>query len=109
MELPLSILEKIDIVNLLAMAALFWIYHSRLDKKFEAIDRRFEAMDQKFDRKFEAMEKRMDERFRKMDERFDKMDEKITDIDRRLCRLEGAFASKDCCMIKDDRQLRKAE
>ena len=27
----------------------------------------------------------------------------ITDIDRRLCRLEGAFASKDCCMIKDSR------
>lgn len=35
--------------------------------------------------------------------RIDKLDEKITDIDRRLCRLEGAFSSKDCCMIKDHR------
>jgi hypothetical protein len=41
--------------------------------------------------------------------RIDKLDEKLTDVDRRLCRLEGAFASKDCCMIKDDRHLRNAE
>lgn len=41
------------------------------------------------------------------DQRFDKLDEKVTDIDRRLCRLEGAFASKDCCMIKDHQ--RKSE
>ena len=32
-----------------------------------------------------------------------KLDEKLTDVDRRLCRLEGAFASKDCCVIKDHR------
>lgn len=40
--------------------------------------------------------------------RIDKLDEKLTDVDRRLCRLEGAFASKDCCVIKDDR-YKKAE
>ena len=41
--------------------------------------------------------------------RIEKLDEKVTDIDRRLCRLEGAFSSKDCCMIKDSSQMRKAE
>jgi len=41
--------------------------------------------------------------------RIDKVDEKLTDIDRRLCRLEGAFSSKDCCMIKDDSKIRRAE
>jgi hypothetical protein len=45
----------------------------------------------------------------KIDKRCDALDEKITDIDRRLCRLEGAFASKDCCMIKDSSQVKKAE
>lgn len=44
-----------------------------------------------------------------MNKRFDKLDEKVTDIDRRLCRLEGAFSSKDYCMIKDDRHVQKAE
>ena len=38
-----------------------------------------------------------------------KLDEKITDIDRRLCRLEGAFSAKECCVIKEDRQIKKAE
>lgn len=44
-----------------------------------------------------------------MNSKLDKMQETITDIDRRLCRLEGAFASKDCCMIKDSSQVKKAE
>jgi hypothetical protein len=32
-----------------------------------------------------------------------KLDEKLTDVDRRLCRLEGAFSSKDFCVLKDQR------
>lgn len=48
-------------------------------------------------------------RFDRVDNRIDKLDEKVTDIDRRLCRLEGAFSSKDCCMIKEDKHLRQAE
>jgi len=51
----------------------------------------------------------LNNRIDKLDLRMDKFDEKLTDIDRRLCRLEGAFASKDCCMIKDDKYIRKAE
>lgn len=52
---------------------------------------------------------RMDKLDDKLTGQIGKLDEKVTDIDRRLCRLEGAFASKDCCMIKDDRHLKKAE
>lgn len=44
-----------------------------------------------------------------MNKKIEKLDEKLTDVDRRLCRLEGAFASKDCCMIKDSRLRDKAE
>ena len=35
-----------------------------------------------------------------MTKQMSEMRSDIKDIDRRLCRLEGAFASKDCCMIK---------
>lgn len=35
--------------------------------------------------------------------------EDVKDIDRRLCRLEGAFSSKEFCAIKDERKLPKAE
>lgn len=68
-----ALLEKFDIVTLLAIGAVWWNLKNHVDQ------------------------------------RFDKVDEKITDIDRRLCRLEGAFSSKDCCMIKDERQLKKTE
>ena len=50
-----------------------------------------------------------DSKFKSLEEKIDKMQETVTDIDRRLCRLEGAFASKDCCMIKDSSQIKKAE
>lgn len=48
-------------------------------------------------------------RMDRIEQKLEKLDEKVTDIDRRLCRLEGAFSSKDCCMIKDSSQMRKAE
>ncbi len=44
-----------------------------------------------------------------LNSRFDKLDEKVTDIDRRLCRLEGAFSSKECCMLKSDHRHKIAE
>ena len=51
----------------------------------QGIMKRFEMSDQRNEAKFVLLQ------------------ETVTDIDRRLCRLEGAFASKDCCMIKDSR------
>ena len=58
---------------------------------------------------FRFVWKSLSNRIDNTDKKIDKLDEKITDIDRRICRLEGAFASKDCCMIKDHGQLKNAE
>jgi hypothetical protein len=33
----------------------------------------------------------------------------LKDLDRRLCRIEGALSSKDCCMLKDEQKMKKAE
>lgn len=33
----------------------------------------------------------------------------IQDIDRRLCRLEGAFSSKEFCVLKNDNQHKKVD
>lgn len=52
---------------------------------------------------------RIDAVEKSVNSKVDKLSETVTDIDRRLCRLEGAFSSKDCCMIKDDRPVKKAE
>lgn len=75
----------------LAMGKLMMIGFNRMEIR---MDKRFALIDQRFDR---------------MDQRMDKMQETITDIDRRICRLEGAFQSKDCCLLKSDSQLKKAE
>ncbi len=40
--------------------------------------------------------------------RIENLAEEVKDIDRRLCRIEGALSSKDCCMLKDER-MKKAE
>lgn len=65
---------------------LGWIYH-RLDKKFESVYRRFESVDRKFEQVLIE----------------------IKEIRTGLNRIEGAFYSKDCCMLKDDKHDRRAE
>lgn len=97
MEIPFEIFQKVDATNLIAMGIMLFFMYCRIESKAE---KRVLDLDKKFDK--------IDKRFDKVDERFDKLEEKVTDIDRRLCRLEGAFASKDCCMIKDERQIKKA-
>ncbi len=73
------------------------------------IDKSDERLSQKVDKLDEKLSHKIDKLDEKLSQKIDKLDEKLTDVDRRLCRLEGAFASKDCCMIKEDRQIRKAE
>lgn len=46
---------------------------------------------------------------KRVTDQLNRIDEKSTNIDRRLCRLEGAFASKAGCMISDSQYLKKAE
>lgn len=94
LEQAFDTLSKLDFAQLIAIGVLLWFMYSRIEKKFDKINQKFDKVDQRFD---------------KVDLRFDKLEEKVTDIDRILCRLEGAFSSKDCCMIKDDRKLSKAE
>lgn len=45
---------------------------------------------------------------KKFEERFNRLEMKVEDIDRRLCRLEGAFSSKECCILYHE-HAKKAE
>lgn len=51
----------------------------------------------------------LNHRIDKLENRMDKFDEKLTDIDRRLCRMEGAFSSKEFCGLKDSSMIKRAE
>ncbi len=84
MDQLIQILSNAEWTTILAVAGMLWIFNGHLSKKFDKMEQKFET-------------------------RFDKLEEKVMDIDRRLCRLEGAFSSKDCCVLKNDQNLRKAE
>lgn len=47
--------------------------------------------------------------FDKQDSKFDKIDQDIKELRTSLNRMEGAFYSKDCCMLKEDKETKKAE
>ncbi len=117
MDLPIEVLYKIDAANLIAMAAMIYFSHSRLNHKIDKLEEKLSdkinQVDKKLSDKIDQVDKKLSDKIDKTEEKLsnkiDKLDEKMTDVDRRLCRLEGAFASKDCCMIKDERQMKKVE
>jgi len=94
-------MEKIDLV-LWFMGAGFSLMFTLMLLMWNSLTSRIEGVEKNLGNRIDTVEKNLSNRI-------DKLDEKVTDIDRRLCRLEGAFSSKDCCMIKDSSQMRKAE
>ena len=80
MDFPIELLKNLDLTNLLAMAAMLWFLYSRIDKKFD-----------------------------KIDERLNTLEKDNKEIRTSLNRMEGAFYSKECCMLKDDKQVKKVE
>ncbi len=76
----ISYAQQIDVANLIAIAVVSLIGYRFMGKKID-----------------------------KLEVKVDKMQETITDIDRRLCRLEGAFQAKECCLLKSDLQHKVAE
>ena len=108
MELPIEVLKELNMPNLIAMGAMLWFMYSRIEKKFEKIDQRFEKIDQ---------------RFEKIDQRFEKIEDRLfileTDMIKFNCNMvlfnndiieiKTILRMKECCMINDDRQIKKAE
>lgn len=76
----LTVLSKLDVPNLLAIAAMFWVFKSRLDKKFDKIDQRFE-----------------------------KVELRLNDVEKRLIVIETTLHLKECCMLTESRMHKKAE
>lgn len=101
-------MDKLDIV-LWALGTGFAFIFGLMAIMWHSLNARIDKSDKEFSSRFDKMDKDFSSRLDRTDQKIDKLDEKVTDIDRRLCRLEGAFSSKDCCMIKDDRQMKKAE
>lgn len=81
--------------SVFTMFIWFW---SRIDRKFDKMESRFDKIENRMDR----MENRMDRMENSTNSEF-------KELRTSLNRMEGAFYSKDCCMLKDEKQDRKAE
>ena len=51
----------------------------------------------------------MDNRFDQIDNRFDKLETRVSNLEHDMIEIKTILRMKECCMIKDDRQIRKVE
>jgi flagellar capping protein FliD len=94
-------MEKIDLI--------LWIISGGFGITFALMLIIWNSLNKKIDDVNTSLSKKIDDVDNKLSNRIDKLDEKLTDVDRRLCRMEGAFSSKDCCILKEDRHIKRAE
>lgn len=94
MEQIIEIAKRLDIAQLVAIVLIFWVFYQRLDKKFEKIDKQFD---------------KVDEKFAEIRQEISEIKQDVKELRTSLNRMEGAFYSKECCMLKDERNLKKAE
>lgn len=83
---------------IIAVLGAIW---SSINKKFDAIDKRFELVDKRFES--------VDKRFESLEKRIEKVQGDITNMDKRLFGIETMLHMKDCCILKDSSQNKKAE
>lgn len=76
-----------------SVGSIFAWFWSRLDKRFDKIDKRFDQIDKRFEQNNDQI-----------DRRFEQINDQIREIRTSLNRMEGAFYSKECCMLKDEKK-----
>lgn len=91
MEITLQLLKEINIGQIFIISCIGWFFYSRLKND---MDRRFE---------------KIDNRFEKMDGRFDKMETRVGRLEMEMVEIKTILRLKECCMIHDERQIKKAE
>jgi hypothetical protein len=52
---------------------------------------------------------KIDDKFEKINERFNQFDRRFNQVENRLTAIETILHMKECCVIKDERKLPKAE
>lgn len=80
MEYIIENIKSMDLGQLIGMAIIMWFFYSRLETKIEKVEMKIE-----------------------------KLDLKINDIDKRVFAIETMLHMKDCCMLKDEKQIKKVD
>ena len=86
-------MDKLDLINWF-LAGGFSVLFTLILILWNSMNSGFEKVDKKFDKVYE---------------KFDQIDNDIKELRTSINRMEGAFYNKECCMIKNDQDLKKAE
>ncbi len=98
----IEILSKLNIATLLAMGGMLWVLKKHLDKKFDKIEMQFKNVDNEFKSIREEMQSEFKSVRGDMQSEFKSLREEIKEIRTSLNRMEGAFYSKECCMLSNN-------
>ena len=105
-EYFVEILKEINIAQMAIIGIMFWFFYSRLDGKISNLDTKLSGKIDAVDKK---LSNRIDDVERKLSDKIDKLDLKAQDIDKRVFGIETMLHMKECCLIKDERRLPRAE
>jgi len=91
-------LKATDFRTIIITGAMLYFFYNRLDSKIEKLDIKLtQAID------------KVNEKIDKVSIRIDILSDRVSEIDKRLCRLEGAFSNNCHYMVRDHKQIQKAE
>ena len=100
---------NLDIAQLVILIGAMWVFYKRIDKKFDLVDKKFDLIDKRFENLNEKVDSKFENLNEKVDSKLENLNENIKELRTSLNRMEGAFYSKECCMLKDERQIKKVD
>ena len=86
------------ILPLVAFIGWFW---NRIDNKFQKIDENFKNVHEEF--------KEVRSEIKEVRSEIKEVRDEVKELRTSLNRMEGAFYSKDCCILKEDKNIKKVE
>lgn len=80
MENLIELLKEVNISQVIIIIASMWVFYNRLDTKIEKLDKKIE-----------------------------KLEDRIQRIENDMIEIKTVLRMKECCMIKDEKQIKKVE
>ena len=91
MDLIIEYIRKMDIGEIIVIGVMFWFFYNRLNLKIEKLSEEIGKVDEK------------------LSERIDKIDSRLSRLEFDMVEVKTVLRMKECCMIKDESQMKKAE
>ena len=106
MDQFVEVLREINIAQTFVIFAGIWIFYNRLDKKIQKLS---DDINGKTDKVNNDLNGKIDKLNNDLSGRIDKLDARLTRLENDMIEVKTILRFKECCMISDERQSKKAE